>query len=145
MLFSKKNWKIEFCDNIFPWIRIRICMEDFRILDPDPYNNSTGSASLSAICLFSPLFCLGFLFYPEIFYIIKQWSCSASGSLWDMPDSNPAPLPQKSGALPNEPPHLLNTKALANFLGLYIFGGHEHDLFRDIRGEIQQKPQSTNN
>ena len=31
-------------------------------------------------CLFSPL-------YPEIFYIISQWSCSASGSLWEMPDS----------------------------------------------------------
>ena len=23
---------------------------------------------------------------PEIFYIITQWSCSASGSLWEMPD-----------------------------------------------------------
>ena len=36
--------------------------------------------------------------YPEIFYIITQWSSSASGSLWEMPDSNPGP--QKSGALP---------------------------------------------
>ena len=33
------------------------------------------------------------------FYNISQWSCSASGSLWEMPDSNPGPLPQKSVAL----------------------------------------------
>ena len=32
--------------------------------------------------------------------MISQWSCSASGSLWEMPDSNPGPLPQKSGVLP---------------------------------------------
>ena len=61
----------------------------------------------------------GFPLYPEIFYFITHWSCSASGSLWEMPDSNPGPLPQKSGALSmshhissmshhissNEPPH----------------------------------------
>ena len=28
-----------------------------------------------------------------------QWPCSASGSLWEMPDSNPGPLPKMSGAL----------------------------------------------
>ena len=27
--------------------------------------------------------------------------CSASGSLWEMPDTNPGPLPQKSGPLPD--------------------------------------------
>ena len=30
------------------------------------------------------------------FYSITQWSCSAPGLLWEMPDSNPGPLPQKS-------------------------------------------------
>ena len=42
------------------------------------------------------------LFYLKVFLnIITQWSCSAfSGSLWEMPDSNPGPLPKKSGALP---------------------------------------------
>ena len=56
---------------------------------------------------------VGFPLFPEIFYIISQWSCSASESLWEMLDLNPGPLPQKSGALPmshhistNEPPHL---------------------------------------
>ena len=34
------------------------------------------------------------------FYSITQWSCSVLGSLWEMPDSNPGPLPQKSGARP---------------------------------------------
>ena len=29
------------------------------------------------------------------FYIITQWSCSASGSLREMTNSNPGPLPQK--------------------------------------------------
>ena len=43
---------------------------------------------------------VGYPLYTEFFYIITQWSCSASGSLWEMPDSNPGPLPQKSGALP---------------------------------------------
>ena len=38
--------------------------------------------------------------YPEFFYIITQWSCSASGSLGELPDSIPEPLPQKSGVLP---------------------------------------------
>ena len=33
-------------------------------------------------------------------YNMTQWSCSASGSLREMPDSNPGLLPQKSGALP---------------------------------------------
>ena len=33
-------------------------------------------------------------------YIMTQWACSASGSLWEMPDSNPGLLAQKSGALP---------------------------------------------
>ena len=41
-----------------------------------------------------------FSLFTEIYYIISQWSCSASGSLWEIPDSNPGPLPQKSGALP---------------------------------------------
>ena len=40
------------------------------------------------------------------FYSITPWSCSAPGSLWEMLDLNPGPLPQKSGALPNEPPYL---------------------------------------
>ena len=30
-------------------------MEDFRILEPDPYNNSTGSASLILILKFAPI------------------------------------------------------------------------------------------
>ena len=34
---------------------------------------------------------VGFPLYPEIFYFI--------GSLWEMQDSNPEPLPQNSGAL----------------------------------------------
>ena len=42
---------------------------------------------------------VGFPLYPEIFVHYSQWFCSASGSLWEMPDSNPGPLPQKSGAL----------------------------------------------
>ena len=37
---------------------------------------------------------------PWDFLHKSQWSCSALGSLWEMPDSNPGPLPQKSGALP---------------------------------------------
>ena len=32
-------------------------------------------------------------------YYCTQWSCSASGSLSERPDSNPGPLLQKSGAL----------------------------------------------
>ena len=43
---------------------------------------------------------VGLPLYTEIYYNISQWSCSASGSLWEMPDSNPGPLPQKSGVLP---------------------------------------------
>ena len=42
--------------------------------------------------LFKDLFCLrgiGFRLYPEIFYFITQWSCSALGSLWEMSDSIP--------------------------------------------------------
>ena len=54
-----------------------------------------------------------YIFWPQVevppstlrFYSIIQWSCSAPGSLWEMLDSNPGLLPQKSGALPNEPPH----------------------------------------
>ena len=42
---------------------------------------------------------VGFPLFPE-FYIITQWSCSAAGLLWAMPDSYPGPLPQKSGPLP---------------------------------------------
>ena len=49
----------------------------------------------------------------DFFLHYAQWSCSASRSLWEMLDSNPGPLPQKSGALPmshhisySEPPHL---------------------------------------
>ena len=40
-------------------------------------------------------------FPPELISlpILTQWSCSASGSLWEMPDLNPGPVPQKSGAL----------------------------------------------
>ena len=36
------------------------------------------------------------------FYNITQCSCSAPGSLWEMPDSNLRPLSQKSGALPKD-------------------------------------------
>ena len=32
-------------------------------------------------------------------YCITQWPCSAPGSLWEMPDSNPGCLSQKSAAL----------------------------------------------
>ena len=48
--------------------------------------------------------------YPEIFYIITQWSRRASGSSWEMPDSNPGPLPQKSGALPMAMSHHISHK-----------------------------------
>ena len=37
---------------------------------------------------------VGFPLYPEVFYIMNQWSCSASGSFWEMLDSNPGPLPR---------------------------------------------------
>ena len=52
--------------------------------------------------LFYLCFCLRWRFPPSTlrFYSIEQWSCSAPGSLWEMPDSNPGLLPQKSGALP---------------------------------------------
>ena len=43
---------------------------------------------------------IGFPLYPEIFYIITQRSRTASRSLWEMPDANPGPLPQKFGAFP---------------------------------------------
>ena len=44
--------------------RIRICMEDFWILDPDLYNNSTGSTSLQKIKKFSSMqFLYGANFY----------------------------------------------------------------------------------
>ena len=33
---------------------------------------------------------------PKFFYIITQRFCSASGSLWEVQDSNLGPLPQKS-------------------------------------------------
>ena len=56
---------------------------------------------------------LGFPLCTEMFYIITQWSCSASGSLWEMRSSPPpGPLAQMSGELKmslhfsNEPPHL---------------------------------------
>ena len=49
---------------------------------------------------------VGIPLYPETFYFITQWSCSASESLREMPDSNPEPLPQKSSVLAM-PPHLL--------------------------------------
>ena len=54
--------------------------------------------------LFRSFFCQRGRFpsLPWDFLHFSQWSCSASGSLWEMPDSNPVPLPQKSG----EPPHL---------------------------------------
>ena len=58
--------------------------------------------------LFCPVIFFSF-FLPQVevflstlrFYSITQWSsCSAPGSLWGMPDLNPGPLTQKSGALP---------------------------------------------
>ena len=64
------------------------------------------------LCCFSNFLFFFFFFFllllgrfplstPRIFYFISQWSCSASaGSLWEMPDTNLGPLPQKSGALP---------------------------------------------
>ena len=42
---------------------------------------------------------VGFPLYPEIFLHYSQGSCSTLGSSWEMPDSNPGPLPQKSGPL----------------------------------------------
>ena len=47
---------------------------------------------------------VGFFFYPENFYIITQWSCSASGSLLEMPDSNPGPLFLEVWCATGEPP-----------------------------------------
>ena len=47
------------------------------------------------IRVFKDFFASGFLFYLEILYIIHN------DPLWEMPDSNPGPLPQKSGALPS--------------------------------------------
>ena len=46
--------------------------------------------SLCAQNIFSYIFCLrGRLpSLPWVFYIITQWSCSTTGSLWEMPDSN---------------------------------------------------------
>ena len=67
-------------------------------------------SSLSLIAFpLSTFNCFGFYFlffatrggFPlstlRLLHIITQWSCSASGSLWEMPVSNPGPLPQKSG------------------------------------------------
>ena len=57
----------------------------------------------SAPHLFNTFFAseVSFLLYTLSFiqYIISQWSCSASRSLWEMPDSIPELLPQKSGEL----------------------------------------------
>ena len=49
--------------------------------------------------------------YLEIFYTITQWSCSASGSSWEMPDFNPGPLPcPEVWWANNEPSHIWNIK-----------------------------------
>ena len=47
--------------------------------------------------------------YPEFFKTVLHttlWSCSEPGSLWEMPDSNPGPLP-RDWWVTNKPPHLL--------------------------------------
>ena len=52
-------------------------------------------------------FCLSGILSTRRFYfyiITTQGSCSASGSLREMPDSNPRPLPQKATS---EPLHIL--------------------------------------
>ena len=50
----------------------------------------------------------------DFFYIIAQWSCSASGSLWEMSDSiEPETSAPKVWCATNEPPHhqiMLNLK-----------------------------------
>ena len=66
--------------------------------DPDPHGSGFGII-IFFLCIF---------FWPQVevppstlsFYSMTQWSCSAPGSLREMPDSNPGLLPQKSGALP---------------------------------------------
>ena len=62
--------KIEFCEKFFPWIRIGI--EDFRILDPDPYNNSTGSASLVFSISSYILKLKKCFFYFRLYFVIKE-------------------------------------------------------------------------
>ena len=44
-------------------------MEDFRILDPDPYNYSTGSASLLGPIFFFQWFLLDPGQYPDLLFI----------------------------------------------------------------------------
>ena len=57
------------------------------------------------------------------FYSITQGSCRALGSLWEMLDSNPGPLPQKSGALPMSHhismSHYISGPKLIGFTTLY--------------------------
>ena len=56
-----------------------------------------------SFCRINPEIIQYFFFLPLVgvppstlrFYSITQWSCSAPGSLWEVPDSNPGPLPQK--------------------------------------------------
>ena len=86
----------------------------------------------SSVPLSLPLFSSrAFFFLPQVevplstlrfFYSITQWSCSAPGSLWELPDSNPGLLPQKSGALPNEPPHLLESQHISISAFIYNLG-----------------------
>ena len=58
---------------------------------------------------------------PWVFYFITQWSCSASGSLCEMPDSNPGLLAQKSGALPMS--HIISIKIMT----IYIQNNRGHN------------------
>ena len=37
----------------------------------------------------------------RFYRIMILYGCTTPGSLWKIPDSNPGPLPQKSGVLPN--------------------------------------------
>ena len=73
-------------------------VDSWNIVLTDQYRTSYTVILFFFLSFFVPG--VGFPLYPEIFYIITQWSCSASGSLWEMPDSNPRHLPQKCGALP---------------------------------------------
>ena len=86
------------------------------ILTPNPKRGHFAlfSVSILLLCLSafahrSPSFCcqtqyfvVVYIFWPLPwdFYSITQWSCSAPGSLWDLPVLNPESLPQKSGTLP---------------------------------------------
>ena len=57
-----------------------------------------GGGGLAFLKIFLPQ---GYVSLPSLSFTlpITQWSFSASGSLWEMPDSNPDLCPLKSGAI----------------------------------------------